>query len=165
MMQNCKHINVLQNILKFHDDKFRSLIAFSGEAKFKTTMPDNVVRGGEYYINYILKHKNIVLNRNEVKESVEKIKYHRLSNAEHQKYMDKLKAKYGDDEKNKAPVCPGCKKKMIMRTAKKGQYRGRKFWGCVNYPKCRFTVNVKKEKTDKTKRAEKAFNTFFGMYR
>jgi len=44
-----------------------SLIVFSGEAKFKTEMPDNVVRGGEDYINYILilEYKDIIpLSRN-----------------------------------------------------------------------------------------------------
>lgn len=36
-------------------------------------------------------------------------------------------------------VCPHCGAKMVLRTAKKGQNTGEKFWGCSAYPKCRAT--------------------------
>lgn len=36
-------------------------------------------------------------------------------------------------------VCPQCGAKMVLRTAKKGQNAGEKFWGCSAYPKCRTT--------------------------
>lgn len=143
IMQNCKHINVIQNILKLPDEKFKMLIVFSGEAKFGTKMPEYIVRGGKEYLTYIKNQKTPLFDDYAVSEAVKMIKSHRLSNEEHQEYMNRLKAKYGDNEKNKAPVCPKCKKKMVMRTAKKGNYRGEKFWGCVNYPKCRFVVNMK----------------------
>lgn len=35
------------------------------------------------------------------------------------------------------PICPKCETPMVIRTAKKGDQRGQKFWGCSNYPKCR----------------------------
>jgi hypothetical protein len=38
-----------------------------------------------------------------------------------------------------APVCPKCGGELIERVAKKGQYAGQKFWGCSNFPKCKFT--------------------------
>ena len=34
------------------------------------------------------------------------------------------------------PTCPTCSIKMISRTSTDG---GRKFWGCVNYPRCKHT--------------------------
>ncbi len=37
------------------------------------------------------------------------------------------------------PVCPHCKKPMVLRTAHKGPHPGSKFWGCSNYPACRQT--------------------------
>ncbi len=37
----------------------------------------------------------------------------------------------------KAPFCPKCGTPMVLRTAKNGAQPGRKFYGCVNYPKCR----------------------------
>jgi hypothetical protein len=36
-----------------------------------------------------------------------------------------------------APVCPKCGVGMVQRVASKGANKGRPFWGCLNYPKCR----------------------------
>jgi very-short-patch-repair endonuclease len=37
------------------------------------------------------------------------------------------------------PMCPKCGGELIERVATKGQYAGQKFWGCSNFPKCKFT--------------------------
>lgn len=37
------------------------------------------------------------------------------------------------------PVCQKCGKPMVTRTAKKGAYAGKQFWGCSAFPYCRFT--------------------------
>jgi len=39
-------------------------------------------------------------------------------------------------------VCPKCGGKLILRTARQGTNVGRKFYGCSNYPKCRYTRNT-----------------------
>jgi restriction system protein len=39
------------------------------------------------------------------------------------------------------PDCPSCGVALVRRTTKKGQNRGRQFWGCTNYPRCKFTLN------------------------
>ena len=39
-------------------------------------------------------------------------------------------------------VCPKCGGELIERVARKGQYAGQKFWGCSNFPKCKFTKNA-----------------------
>jgi restriction system protein len=39
------------------------------------------------------------------------------------------------------PTCPNCEVKLIERVAKKGKDAGQVFWGCQNYPKCRYTLN------------------------
>ena len=36
-------------------------------------------------------------------------------------------------------VCPKCGGEMVLRTVQKGPNPGLKFWGCSNYPKCRFS--------------------------
>jgi len=38
--------------------------------------------------------------------------------------------------------CPKCEKEMKLRTAKKGPGAGRQFWGCSNYPRCRFILPI-----------------------
>jgi very-short-patch-repair endonuclease/predicted RNA-binding Zn-ribbon protein involved in translation (DUF1610 family) len=34
-------------------------------------------------------------------------------------------------------ICPKCGGEMVLRTVKSGTNKGRKFWGCTNYPNCR----------------------------
>jgi restriction system protein len=41
------------------------------------------------------------------------------------------------------PTCPSCGIKMVLRTSKKGQNIGSKFWGCKNFPRCRSTLKLK----------------------
>lgn len=36
-------------------------------------------------------------------------------------------------------VCPQCGGSLVLRTAKRGANAGSQFWGCGNYPKCRYT--------------------------
>lgn len=34
-------------------------------------------------------------------------------------------------------LCPKCNEPMVIRTANKGKYKGSRFYGCPNFPKCR----------------------------
>ena len=43
-------------------------------------------------------------------------------------------------------LCPKCGSPLVLRQAKKGQHAGQTFWGCSNYPKCRFTKQVSEQK-------------------
>lgn len=43
-------------------------------------------------------------------------------------------------------ICPRCGGKLVMRIATKGEHQGKKFWGCSNYPKCRYIENLPDEK-------------------
>lgn len=43
-----------------------------------------------------------------------------------------------------SPRCPKCGSEMILRTAKRGDNQGGKFWGCSRYPKCGGIVNIAK---------------------
>lgn len=38
--------------------------------------------------------------------------------------------------------CPKCGSPMVIRTAKRGENAGKRFYGCSNYPKCRGIVNL-----------------------
>lgn len=42
------------------------------------------------------------------------------------------------------PTCVKCDVKMVKRKAKSGKNAGNEFWGCVNYPKCKITMHVRK---------------------
>jgi len=40
------------------------------------------------------------------------------------------------------PMCPTCNTPMVLREARRGPRMGEKFWGCVNFPKCRGTRSL-----------------------
>ena len=39
-------------------------------------------------------------------------------------------------------ICPVCGHKMVHRIARRGPNRGKEFWGCSNFPKCRHTEKI-----------------------
>ena len=41
-----------------------------------------------------------------------------------------------------APICKRCGVPMVKRVAKKGKNAGSEFWGCPNYPHCRYIVQI-----------------------
>lgn len=47
--------------------------------------------------------------------------------------------------KEDAFVCPQCKGQLVLRTAKRGAYAGNQFYGCSNYPNCRYIQNITKK--------------------
>lgn len=46
-----------------------------------------------------------------------------------------------DDNKN-VVLCPNCHAPMVLRVAKQGEHAGKKFWGCSNYPKCKYIIDL-----------------------
>lgn len=46
-------------------------------------------------------------------------------------------------------ICPRCGGRLVMRTAARGAHAGETFYGCSNYPKCRFMENVSHEQLQK----------------
>lgn len=43
------------------------------------------------------------------------------------------------DAENLRSICPKCGGELVKRIAAKGKYAGQTFWGCSNFPKCKFT--------------------------
>ena len=40
------------------------------------------------------------------------------------------------------PTCPNCEVKLVERIAKSGKAMGQSFWGCKNYPRCRYIMQM-----------------------
>ena len=86
LFQNYKHIKSLQEITCVPENKFKSVIVFSGEAVFKTQMPKNVVKGTAY-IDYIKSFKDIILTEHEVENILKIISDNQLTNSDHRNYI------------------------------------------------------------------------------
>lgn len=88
--QNYKHTKTLEKLLNLSSDKFHSVIVFTGEAMFKTTMPENVLKGG--YTDYIKSKTEVLFSGNEVKKLIKQVdsdRYERgfKTNREHVKNL------------------------------------------------------------------------------
>ncbi len=150
IMQNESHIKHLKKII---GDKYpiHSIIVFSDRCTFKKLELDE--------------NKAIIIHRSYVCDAIESItaRYNAiLPNEEIKSIYDKLqpytdvddflKEKHVYDIKNRnSPIfdyetntykCPWCNSKLVLRTAKRGNNIGRQFYGCSNYPICKYTKNI-----------------------
>lgn len=56
--------------------------------------------------------------------------------------ITKTSVEQPDKVPDSLPRCPKCGSEMILRTAKRGDNQGGKFWGCSKYPECRGILNL-----------------------
>jgi restriction system protein len=139
--QNYKHIETLKSALGLNDQQIHSVVVFIGDSKFKTEMPDNVTYGGGY-LRYIKSKTQPIFSFEEVNQLVEKIRVGRLTpsfktNREHVKHVKNIV----NEKLNKNP-CPKCGSPMVIRKIEKGPNKGRSFWGCPHFPKCRGSETI-----------------------
>jgi restriction system protein len=140
LRQNYKHIKALESALAVSPEAIHSIVAFVGDSTFKSPMPTNVTHGGGY-ITYIKSFRDQVLSESEVQKVVDQIQSGRLepSRETNRQHVQQLKTR---SDPNAERRCPKCGSSMVMRTAKRGENAGNKFWGCSAYPKCRVVQNV-----------------------
>ena len=55
---------------------------------------------------------------------------------------DEKKHSIGSASPKSAPKCPKCGNEMVLRTAKNGANKGKQFWGCPDYPRCRGVIKI-----------------------
>ena len=138
LYQNYKHVKTIENALGIEHSKIFSVIVFVGDTTFKTEMPDNVTYSGGF-IRYIKSKTDKIISQEEVKKIVSMIESGRLSrtmktNKEHIKHVQNIVK-----EKENQNSCPKCGAELLLRVAKQGVNKGNEFYGCSNYPKCRYT--------------------------
>lgn len=138
--QNWAHIYALKELLsEYKQIKYHQVIVFSGGADLKninSTIP----------VIYNYEIINTILNKNEIKclsnEQMEIIEKKIISNNFQSK---KILKEHIKDIKNNLNVksekinnfiCPKCGGKLKLRNGKYGE-----FYGCSNYPKCKFTYH------------------------
>ncbi len=168
LRQNYLHLMTLKSLLGLADHQLHSIIYFIGDCTFKTPMPDNVMNRG--LIRYIKSKTTQVLTSAEVTRVIDTIQRGRLAAnwQTHKQHVAQLKARHSEVPRPRLsvatmpvvnqvvnaaptitesltqanPLCPRCGNPMVLRTAKRGDNRGNRFWGCSGYPKCRFIVNL-----------------------
>ena len=121
-----------------------SMVAFSERCELKnvtvTSSDVLVLKRERVYdgVRRIWESNPDVLDENKIQGLYDQLS--KLTNADEaikQAHVNNINQKYKDGN-----VCPLCGGELILRTAKKGANAGNQFWGCSNYPRCKYVRNV-----------------------
>ena len=137
ILQNYGHVKSLEKALELPNNVFIPIICIPSTAKLNIKSSTIISRA--YNLNeIIMSFKEVILdNYIDVYNKVLSINItDRSIKHEHNKYVKSIIKENAEFSKtNKCPLCGG---KLIQRNSKYG-----KFFGCSNYPKCKYTKSDK----------------------
>lgn len=140
--QNYAHLCAIENCTGIPKDVMRPVIAFSGEATFKTKRPDGVCCFAEV-VEYIESFDTPIIKEKQVGGIAVVLQewLATLSDAQIARHVDNLEKRHvGVSNFAQVPKCPRCGASMVRRTRKTD---GKSFYGCSNYPTCKGIVNIR----------------------
>lgn len=139
--QNQTHIKCLRKQIRSEVPIF-SIIVFSGRGTIKNIEYDSekaqILSGYDvsHYFANVRKNFPDLLSKDEVEGLYQQLlPYMAADQAKKASHVAKIQ------EQKKEPRCPRCGRKLVLRTAKKGNNAGQQFYGCTNYPQCCYTRN------------------------
>ncbi len=136
LRQTYRQKKVLSQFLNLDEASIQTVIRFVGDCKLKTKLPKNVRKSG--VSRYIKRFRKQILSEEQVYRIIETIEVHlsesTLTSRDHRKSLRK--------RHSSKTHCPRCGSSLVKRTAKKGANAGSQFWGCENYPACRFSRDL-----------------------
>lgn len=113
-------------------------------------MPDSLVTNASELIAFMNTFDQELFN-DEMLDRIQNILFgcrleNTLSNRrKHIEYVGKIahsKNSVPDSGKATVKICPVCGGKLAVRKATRGANAGKNFWGCSNYPRCRYTTDM-----------------------
>ena len=151
LKQNKKHIEHLKNFLKdFGDIPYYSAVTIicqdfkvdniNIDPECPDTFVCNTLPSMTRGLKVVTKNREDVLNSAKKQEIFNYIQENqhkgKKARAEHKENVKEYKQKI--EENKKQNICPYCKTELVLRKGKFGE-----FYGCPNFPKCRYTLKVK----------------------
>lgn len=174
VMQNRTHIECLRNVIG-NEVPVHSIIVFSERCELKNIQlksdtikvikRNNVV---EVVSELYRREPDIILNEQKIEEMYNMLyPYTQVSADVKAQHIADIKKETASETKDKeiavesnptdyeaaqsAPEflkCPKCGGDLILRTSKRGQNAGDQFYGCSNFPKCRYIQNITELKNE-----------------
>lgn len=158
--QNANHIKWLRKYL-YDDIPLFSVIVFSERCELKKVSVENpdihVIKRDRLYAtvrDIWEKAEDILIDEkvNAVYTRLEQLTH--IDKAKKQAHVESINKKYTNADKPESAevcekpdkveeplLCPRCGGQLVLRVAKRGANSGNSFYGCTNYPKCRFVKN------------------------
>lgn len=140
--QNEGHVRFLRYLLRNEVEiPFVPIVVFNNAAELKINVTNSIVINRRYLKDIILQYRTPVLKEELVDWIVSTISGNsKLSNKELMKqHRTNIRAQQQKSRQLvENGVCPKCGGMLILRNGAFGR-----FYGCSNYPKCKFTANIR----------------------
>lgn len=138
LRQNEGHVNCLRHMLKSPIDiPFIPIVVFGNNATLKLNLHNHIVVNRKRLRHAILCHTTWALGPGTTEWIVQTLQENRiLTNRENMKrHKDNVRRRKTENVLQiKRGVCPRCGAPLVFRRGRYGS-----FYGCSNYPRCRFT--------------------------
>ena len=153
IMQNNLHIKWLREAVGGERIPMHSVIVFSERCTLKkvevSSQDIKVIKRDRIVttVAQIDKEYKVILSEEQISEIYDKLYgYTQVSQADKEKHVQNIQMNNLQDiqehsvkeDAGKELICPKCGFALVLRTAKRGDNAGRKFYGCSTYPKCRY---------------------------
>lgn len=136
--QNWAHIYALSELLKLYKKFFKPVVVFSDDAALNVESTTPVINMRELK-SHILGFTQELFTPKQVEEIYNAIFKQDLNGIEiEEQHIQTVKNNIAkQNESIDQGKCPRCSGELVLRNGKYGQ-----FYGCSNYPRCRFTQDV-----------------------
>lgn len=137
--QNWTHIYALSKLLKIDTQAFKPVVVFSDEATLNVESTCPVICMSQLK-KHILSYTNEVFSAKQAKEIYDYLHTMDIIGDDFDKDVHVHNVHDGMQSQNEAVrqrKCPRCGGNLILRSGRYGQ-----FYGCSNYPQCRFTNDI-----------------------
>ena len=137
LLQNESHIRALQRVIHLANAPYIPIVVFTNASRVSVQTDYTIISHWSLY-HTIRQHKEHAIDESSIDTICENIKA-ALANEED---VDKNHRRYVESQtmRNRESIskgrCPRCGGKIVLRHGSYGS-----FYGCSNYPKCKFTMN------------------------
>lgn len=137
ILQNAGHCRALKRTLGQHDVPLIPIVAFSGQARLMVRT-DSPVLYWRQLKRFIRRYSDPVISYSEMNEIVNLLTSQNRTSKETKKEHKQYARSNARISENKIQngICPRCGGQLVLRHGSYGR-----FYGCSNYPKCKFTMN------------------------
>ena len=134
--QNYAHVKTLQQLLNLPMTSFIPIVVFSNSADI-SVQTDKAVITLFHLRGAITKHKNIMFTHEQVQNLSNKIRQAAIQEkGTNRRHVENIRSNvYNRQQAINQGICPRCGGRLVLRHGRYGS-----FYGCSNYPSCRFTL-------------------------
>ena len=139
--QNSGHVMAVKRVAQISDEIIIPLVVFTGSATLKVLDCDEVIYDGMLY-ETICRYRDRILSPEQM-EHYARVIDDRLEEKAKTKsaHINQVRERIAQwDQEVSSGQCPRCDGYLVLREGKYGS-----FFGCSNYPRCRYTKKIENE--------------------